>query len=165
MDHDIPVQNYKYKEWETEQEEFMAYNIKLVLLASQDLVGLIFSQHQWPSHLVIKLSVNTLTVSTPPATTSNSTPTTSSGVSSFLVSKYVNNETTVCKCERENKINNWLMFIYSKSEMRKERYHGCMLHLAFPNKHNVFLLQCLNNGLPSGLKVYFWLWKHLCYQV
>ena len=56
MDHGIPVQNYKYKEWETEQEEFMAYNIKLVLLASKDLVGLIFSQHQWPSHLVINKS-------------------------------------------------------------------------------------------------------------
>ena len=55
MEHDIHVPNYKYKEWETEQEELMAYNIKLVLQASKDLVVLIFSQYQWPPHLVIKV--------------------------------------------------------------------------------------------------------------
>lgn len=108
VEQDIDVQNYKYKEWETEQEEFlfMEYNIKFVLLFSKDLVVLILSQHQLPSNLVIKMSVHILTVSTPAPTTSNTTPTTSLGVSSFLVSKYVNIETTVCKCERENKIHN-----------------------------------------------------------
>ena len=69
-------------------------------------LGLIFLQYHWPSRLVIKMSVHILTVSTPANTTSIATPTTSSGVSSFLVSKYVNSETTVCKCEGENKINN-----------------------------------------------------------
>lgn len=47
VEQDIDVQNYKYKEWETEQEEFlfMEYNIKFVLLFSKDLVVLILSQH------------------------------------------------------------------------------------------------------------------------
>ena len=39
----------------------MEYNIKLVLVASKDLVGLIFSQYQWPSHLVILKDVCTFT--------------------------------------------------------------------------------------------------------
>ena len=44
-----------------------------------------------------------LTVSTPAPTTSIATPTTSSGVSSFFVSKYVNNGTTGYAYRRDRK--------------------------------------------------------------